>query len=68
MKDKAEFAEEIFRNNPQDTRLRIHKLSGQLAGCWSFSIDYEYRIVFHYDDDNKQKIFFDLIGNHNIYK
>jgi addiction module RelE/StbE family toxin len=67
VKDDAEIAERLFRNNPQDARLRVHKLSGRLLDYWSFSVGYEYRIVFHYGSI-KEEVFFDLIGNHNIYK
>ena len=67
IKDKAELAERIFRNNPQSARLRVHKLGGRLEDCWSFSIDRDYRIVFRYGD-GKTNIYFDLVGNHNIYK
>jgi len=67
IKDKAEIAEKIFRNNPQDARLRVHRLSGRLAGCWAFSIDYNYRIVFRYGA-GKENIYFDLVGDHDIYK
>lgn len=67
VKDDAETAEKIFRRNPQDGRLRVHKLGGRLSGYWSFSVNYEYRIVFHYGD-NKEAVFFDLIGNHDIYR
>ena len=67
IKDKAELAERLFRDNSQDTRLRVHKLCGKMSDCWSFSVDYEYRIVFHYGD-SEENIFFDLIGNHDIYK
>ena len=67
VKDDAELAEEIFRKNPQDNRLRVHKLNGRLSDYWSVSVNYEYRIVFYYGK-SKEDVFFDLIGNHEIYK
>lgn len=67
VKDDAELAEEIFRNNPQDARLRVHKLSGRLSGYWAFSVNFEYRIIFYYGN-SKEEIFFDSIGNHDIYR
>ncbi|HNR81306.1 MAG: type II toxin-antitoxin system mRNA interferase toxin, RelE/StbE family [Minisyncoccales bacterium] len=67
VKDNAELAEEIFRNNPQDARLRVHKLSGRLSGYWAFSVNFEYRIIFYYGN-SKEEIFFDSIGNHDIYR
>ena len=67
IKNEAELAEEIFKTNPRDARLRVHKLSGRLSDYWSFSVNYEYRIVFYYGI-SKEDVFFDLIGNHDIYK
>ena len=45
-KEKTEKQEIIFRRNPFDSRLKTHKLSGRLRDLWSFSIDYNYRIIF----------------------
>ncbi|MFA6376483.1 MAG: type II toxin-antitoxin system mRNA interferase toxin, RelE/StbE family [Candidatus Paceibacterota bacterium] len=67
VKDDAELAEKIFRNNPQDARLRLHKLGGRLSDYWAFSVNFDYRIIFYYGD-TKEDIFFDLIGNHDIYR
>lgn len=67
VKDDAELAEETFRINPRDARLRVHKLNGRLSDYWSFSVNREYRIVFYYGN-SKEDVFFDLIGNHDIYK
>ncbi|HMS64506.1 MAG TPA: type II toxin-antitoxin system mRNA interferase toxin, RelE/StbE family [Ignavibacteria bacterium] len=41
-----------FNENPFDKSLRTHKLSGELKECWAFSINYEYRIIFEFIDDN----------------
>ncbi|MFQ5632984.1 MAG: type II toxin-antitoxin system YafQ family toxin [bacterium] len=43
--------------------MRTHKLSGKLKGLWSFSIEYDLRIVFYFADESKA-IFVD-IGTHN---
>ncbi|MCU0653550.1 MAG: type II toxin-antitoxin system mRNA interferase toxin, RelE/StbE family [Candidatus Pacebacteria bacterium] len=56
VKDDAELAEGIFRKNPLDARLRTHKLSGRLSDYWSFSVDFEYRIIFYYGK-SKEDIF-----------
>jgi len=53
---------EIFINNPFDSRLKTHKLSGKLKDLWSFSIEYDQRVIFYFVDENKA-IFID-IGNH----
>jgi len=56
---------EIFKRNPFDSRLKIHKLSGKLKGLWSFSITPSYRVIFRFR--NKQIHLFD-IGDHSIYR
>lgn len=54
---------EIFRNNPHDPRLRTHKLSGAMRGWWSFSIEYDLRVVFSFAEPNRA--FFTDIGTHD---
>ncbi|OGL64987.1 hypothetical protein A3B21_03940 [Candidatus Uhrbacteria bacterium RIFCSPLOWO2_01_FULL_47_24] len=61
----VEIRVEIFKQNPFDTRLKTHKLTGALKGFWSFSIDYHYRILFEFI--NSQKSLFHSIGDHSIY-
>lgn len=39
---------ELFIQNPHDPRLRTHKLSGQLKELWSFTVDYDCRVVFYF--------------------
>jgi mRNA-degrading endonuclease YafQ of YafQ-DinJ toxin-antitoxin module len=56
----------LFKENPFDPRLRTHSLSGKEKECWSFWIDYRYRIKFIFLDEN-EVLFLD-IGTHNIYK
>lgn len=68
-KDQLKFLskqEAIFRNNIFDSRLRTHKLKGELKGLYSFSISYHWRIVFHLEDEHT--VIFDMIGTHEIYK
>lgn len=66
VKEKAEKKEKIFRNNPFDSRLKTHKLSGRLSGFWSFSIDNRYRIIFELK--NEKTFIFHIIGDHSIYR
>ncbi len=47
--------------------LKVHKLEGVLKHCYSFSVNYKYRIVFQYDGCNKNLVFFLNIGDHDIY-
>ena len=66
VKDEAEKKEEVFRANPFDSRLKTHKLKGILSTHYSFSIDYHWRIVFHFESDDT--VIFDMIGTHAVYK
>lgn len=65
-KKLAKKKEQIFRQNPFNPRLRIHKLHGQLKGLWAFDIDDSLRITFEFIDD--QTVGFVDIGPHAIYK
>ena len=58
--------EVVFRKNPFDKILRTHKLTGELAGYWSFSIDYSYRIIFRFEGDDV--VFFITAGDYSIYE
>lgn len=65
-KDKILKLELDFRKNPFNPKLKTHKLSGKLEGYWSFSINYQIRIMFKFDSE-VSVIFLD-IGSHDIYK
>ncbi len=67
-KDLQEEASEkidIFSENWKYPLLKTHKLKGSMKEYWSFSVNYQYRIVF-----KKEKARFILmaIGNHDVYK
>ncbi len=66
IKNEAKKKEIVFRSNPFDNRLKTHKLKGLLAGFWSFSISYNYRIIFMFK--NKDIVEFYSVGNHDIYE
>ncbi len=54
---------EVFTNNPFEPSLRTHKLSGKLKDLWSFSIEYNQRVIFYFTDEGNV-VFID-IGNHD---
>jgi len=56
---------EVFINDPFDVRLRTHKLSGELKSLWSFSVQYDTRVVFFFTEDKPSKSVFVDIGTHN---
>lgn len=62
----AENKEKTFRKDPFDLTLKTHKLSGKLKEYYSFSIDYQYRIIFEFV--GKDIVWFHLVGTHEIYK
>jgi mRNA-degrading endonuclease YafQ of YafQ-DinJ toxin-antitoxin module len=41
-----------FAADPQDPLLRTHKLKGELADYWSFSVDDDLRVLFRWDGDD----------------
>ena len=53
----------IFMNDPFHPRLRTHKLTGQLKNLWSFSVEYDLRVVFYFVADNQ--VVFEDIGTHD---
>lgn len=65
IREKAKEKEKIFRINPFDLRLKTHKLQGELRGCWAFSVDFKYRIIFTFETKNKS--IFHAVGSHSIY-
>ena len=58
--------EEIFKINPFDSRLKTHKLKGKFKDYWAYSVNYQYRIMFKFIDDNTV-LYYD-IGTHDIYR
>ena len=66
IKLKIESRENVFRKNPHSSTLKTHKLSGELKDFWSFSVDFNCRIVFEFVDSGN--VFFHSIGDHDIYK
>lgn len=69
IQEKAIERTNIFRQNPFDSRLETHPLSGKLEKCWAFSVDKKYRIKFTFLKEEKVlKVLFLDIGTHDIYK
>ena len=66
LKILSEEKEKIFRKNPRDPRLNIHKLKGKLSGYYAFWTDQKYRIIFEFT--KKDTIWFHSVGDHSIYK
>lgn len=43
----------LFLEDPFDSQLRTHKLSGKLKGTWAFSINDDYRVLFEFIEKDK---------------
>ena len=56
---------ELFQADPNHAFLKTHKLKGKLKGCFSFSVNYDYRILFEYEEDSAVLL---TVGNHSVYK
>lgn len=58
---------ELFKSNPEDTRLNNHPLTGRMSSKWAFSITNDIRIV--YEKLGKKTVRFLAIGGHQkVYK
>ena len=66
VKQIAEKKELVFRKNPFDSKLKTHKLKGNLKEFFSFSINQKCRIIFEFVNSNT--VWFHSVGDHSIYK
>lgn len=57
---------ELFKKTKNHKQLKVHKLKGKLKGRYSFSVNYNIRIVFNYL--SKKEVVFLAIGDHDVYK
>jgi len=55
-----------FRKNAFDSRLKTHKLKGELKDLWAYSVTQKYRILFRFIT-REEVIYYD-IGTHEIYR
>lgn len=62
----AEKKEIIFRKDPFDPKLKTHHLTGKLKDFLAFSIDFKYRIIFEFTDNDI--VWFHSVGTHDIYR
>ncbi|MEQ1644973.1 MAG: type II toxin-antitoxin system mRNA interferase toxin, RelE/StbE family [Pyrinomonadaceae bacterium] len=57
---------EIFAVDPFDSKLRTHKLKGKLNEYWSFSVEYDLRVVFFFEKDGSA-VLFDIGSHDEVY-
>jgi addiction module RelE/StbE family toxin len=56
-----------FSSGQHEQSLKIHKLQGKLSGCYSFSVNYAFRVVFHYGKSKKNAVML-TVGDHSVYQ
>lgn len=59
---------ERFRDEKSHKQLKVHALRGSLAGRYSFSVNFQTRIVFRYQPTKPKSALLLSIGDHDIYK
>ncbi len=57
---------EQFQQDPFQPTLRTHKLSGKMKNTWSFSIEYDARVIYYFTDDGKA-VFIDIGTHDEVY-
>ncbi len=55
----------LFRDPSNHQKLKVHKLTGSLRHCFSFSINYKVRVVFKYDEMDKCVTNLLYVGSHD---
>ena len=59
---------DLLEDDPFTPSLKSHKLTGDLDGYWSCSVNYDYRIIFTFSQDEEDKetlIILVDIGSHD---
>lgn len=56
-----------FIQDPFAPSLKTHKLSGRLKDCWAFSVAYDCRVVFLFEDNQETAIFVDIGTHDEVY-
>ena len=57
---------ELFKDPRNHQHLRVHKLHGPLAGSYSFSVNYQWRVVFEWL--SKREAVLLAVGDHDVYR
>jgi len=57
---------ELFKDTKNHKKLKVHKLHGELKEQWSFSVNYQFRIIFYYL--SKKEVVLLTVGDHGVYK
>jgi addiction module RelE/StbE family toxin len=65
---KTKFHErlDLFCKDPFDSKLKTHKLSGNLKDLWAISITYDCRLIFSFCSDDTV-LLIDIGGHDEVY-
>ncbi|MFA5831685.1 MAG: type II toxin-antitoxin system mRNA interferase toxin, RelE/StbE family [Candidatus Paceibacterota bacterium] len=66
LQDEALEKIKLFKDRENHKLLKVHKLNGRLQEFYGFSVNYKFRIVFEYGEENT--VFLLKIGSHDIYQ
>ena len=66
LKEEAIEKIELFTQDPAHSQLKAHKLKGKLKNRYSFSVNYQIRII--YTPISKKEVVFLAVGDHDVYK
>lgn len=53
----------VFIKDPFHISLKTHKLTGKLKNYWSFSVEYDLRVIFYLE--NPETVVFIDVGTHD---
>jgi addiction module RelE/StbE family toxin len=57
----------LFLQDPFHPSLKTHKLSGKLKDLWSFSVEYDLRVIFYFEDNKSKAVFVDIGSHDEVY-
>ena len=67
LKEEVKEKIDIFKKKENHIKLKVHKLKGNLQNTYSFSVNYQIRIVFEYENQHRVNLLY--VGNHDgLYK
>jgi plasmid maintenance system killer protein len=59
---------ELFKIDYASPQLKVHNLKGPLKRFYSFSVNFNYRIIFKWVGSRKDEVTLLKVGTHEIYK
>ena len=66
LKKKFWDAIDVFCQNPFDTKLKTHKLTGKLKDLWAFSVSHDCRVIFKFTD-SETALLIDIGSHEEVY-